>query len=108
MIIGKVIGTVTTSIKHSILEGRKLLVVRPVSPAPAGKKAKSKPAGEEYIYTGKAVVALDTVQAGVGDTVLVIDEGNSGRLMIGDSSAPVRTVIAGIIDSVKLEALNGR
>ncbi|MEA1940071.1 MAG: EutN/CcmL family microcompartment protein [Candidatus Caldatribacteriota bacterium] len=47
------------------------------------------------------MLALDTVQAGVGDNVLVIDEGNSSRLIINNPTAPVRTMIVGIVDSVK-------
>jgi ethanolamine utilization protein EutN len=85
MTVGKVVGTVVTTVKHPILEGYKLLVVQPLDP-------KGNPAGS-------TMIALDTVQAGVGDTVLVIEEGNSARLIIGDSMAPVRTVVAGIVDS---------
>ena len=51
---------------------------------------------------GESVLALDTVQAGVGDTVLVIDEGNSSRLIMNNSTAPVRTMIVGIVDAIEL------
>lgn len=87
MILGKVIGTVVSTIKLDIYKGYKLLIVRPVDP-------EGKP-------SGKTVLAIDTVQAGTGDTVLVIDEGNSARVIIDDPSAPVRCVIAGIVDEVK-------
>jgi ethanolamine utilization protein EutN len=40
------------------------------------------------------------VQAGVGDTVLILDEGNSSRMIVGDSMAPIRTMIVGIVDQV--------
>jgi microcompartment protein CcmK/EutM len=43
---------------------------------------------------------LDSVQAGVGDTVLVIDEGNSSRMIVGDSMAPIRTMVVGIVDRI--------
>ena len=92
MIIGKVIGNVTSSIKHPIFEGQKLLVIKPVIPPKSGKPVKA---------AGGAFVALDVVQAGVGDTVLVLEEGNSGRMILGDSTAPVRSIIAGIIDAVE-------
>ena len=92
MILGRVIGTVTTSIKHPVLEGHKLLIVKPVAPG---------------MPAGKSIVALDVVQAGIGDTVLILDEGNSGRMILGDSTAPVRSVIAGIVDSVNVETDNG-
>ena len=86
MIIAKVVGTVVSTVKHPSLVGQKLLVVQPVDPAGNAK--------------GRTLVAVDTVQAGRGDTVLVLDEGNSSRMMLGDPEAPVRTVIAGIVDSV--------
>jgi ethanolamine utilization protein EutN len=81
-----VIGTVVSTVKHEVLQGRKLLLVQPVDPQ-GGKQ-------------GKVLLAVDTVQAGAGDTVLVLDEGNSGRMILGDPSAPVRTVVVGIVDAV--------
>jgi microcompartment protein CcmK/EutM len=86
MILGKVIGNVVSTIKLKIYEGYKILVVQPVDP--------------DGSRLGQAVLAIDTVQAGVGDTVLVIDEGNSARVIIGDATAPVRCVVAGIVDHV--------
>ena len=86
MILGRVIGTVVSTIKLDIYKGYKLLIVRPVDP-------EGKP-------SGKMVLAIDTVQAGTGDTVLVIDEGNSARVIIDDPEAPVRCVIVGIVDEV--------
>ena len=90
MITGKVIGNVVSTIKHEILEGRRLLVVKPVD--------KDGKAG------GKSVIAIDTVQAGIGDTVLILDEGNSARMIIGKKDAPVRTVVVGIVDSMDIGA----
>jgi len=89
MILGRVIGNVVSTVKHDIFKGYKILVVRPVEPdgGPAGK----------------ALLAIDTVQAGPGDTVLVIDEGNSARAIIGNSSAPVRCVVCGVVDRVYME-----
>lgn len=87
MTLGKVVGTVVSTVKLPALEGAKILIVRPV--APDGSPA------------GRTVLALDTVQAGVGDTVLVLDEGNSSRMILGNPDAPVRTVIAGIVDEVR-------
>jgi len=86
MILGKVIGNVVSTIKLPIYQGYKILVVQPVN-------NKEEPQGE-------SVLALDTVQAGVGDTVLVIDEGNSSRLIMNNSTAPVRTMIVGIVDAI--------
>jgi ethanolamine utilization protein EutN len=87
MILGKVIGNVVSTIKLPVYQGYKILVVQPVDD-------KEEPQGE-------SVLALDTVQAGVGDTVLVIDEGNSSRLIMNNSTAPVRTMIVGIVDAIK-------
>jgi len=87
MILGKVIGNVVSTIKLPVYQGYKILIVQPVND-------KEEPQGE-------SILALDTVQAGVGDTVLVIDEGNSSRLIMNNSTAPVRTMIVGIVDAVK-------
>ncbi len=89
MTLGRVIGNVVSTVKHRVLEGYKILIVQPVD-------AEGRPAG-------KTLLALDTVQAGEGDTVLVNDEGNSARLIIGDPMAPVRTLVVGIVDEVSRE-----
>ena len=87
MILGRVIGNVVSTIKLPVYQGYKILLVQPIND-------KEEP-------QGKAILALDTVQAGTGDTVLVIDEGNSSRLIMNNSTAPVRTMIVGIVDSIK-------
>ncbi|MBA7626995.1 Carbon dioxide concentrating mechanism protein CcmL [subsurface metagenome] len=89
MILGRVMGTVVATIKLKILEGHKIMLVQPID-------AQENP-------VGRVVLALDMVQAGVGDKVLVLDEGNSARLILGDPMAPVRTVIVGIIDAINRE-----
>ena len=86
MTLGRVIGTVVSTVKLEVLSGYKILMVRPVDPQGAD--------------AGAVTLALDSVQAGVGDTVLIIDEGNSGRMIVGDSMAPVRTMVVGIVDRV--------
>lgn len=87
MILGKVIGNVVSTIKLPVYQGYKILIVQPVN-------NKEEP-------QGKSILALDTVQAGVGDTVLVIDEGNSSRLIMNNPTAPVRTMIVGIVDAIE-------
>jgi len=88
MILGKVIGNVVSTIKLPIYQGYKILIVQPVN-------NKEEPQGE-------SVLALDTVQAGVGDTILIIDEGNSSRLIMNNPTAPIRTMIVGIVDAIEL------
>ena len=86
MTLGRVIGTVVSTVKLEALSGYKILIVQPVDPQ-----------GQD---DGAVTLALDSVQAGVGDTVLIVDEGNSARMIVGDSMAPIRTMIVGIVDQV--------
>lgn len=86
MILGRVVGTVVSTAKLRSLGGRTLLLVRPVDPSGKPK--------------GRALLALDGAQAGVGDTVLVLEEGNSSRMILEDSTAPVRSMVVGIVDAV--------
>jgi len=88
MYIGKVIGTVVATIKISHLEARKLLVVDQLDLE-----------GQE---TGYYDIAVDVAQAGPGDTVLVIDEGNGARQILGLDPGAIRAVIVGVVDEVTL------
>ena len=88
MTLGRVIGTVVSTVKLEALSGYKILMVQPVDPQ--GQDA------------GAVTLALDSVQAGVGDTVLIIDEDNSSRMIVGDSMAPIRTMVVGIVDQVQV------
>ncbi|MCK4657959.1 MAG: EutN/CcmL family microcompartment protein [Phycisphaerae bacterium] len=89
MILGRVKGTVVSTIKHPVWESRRALMVDRISPG-----------GEEL---GSYLVAFDTVGATVGQTVLILDEGNSARQVVGDSTAPMRSVIIGIVDEITVE-----
>jgi ethanolamine utilization protein EutN len=86
--IGKVIGTVVATVKISHLESHKLLLVEQVDLA--GK------------VTGYYDIAVDVVQCGPGDTVMVIDEGNGARQILGIDPGAVRAVIVGVVDEVAL------
>ncbi|NOX63032.1 MAG: EutN/CcmL family microcompartment protein [Chloroflexi bacterium] len=91
MYIGRVVGTVVATIKHPAYQGYKLLTV-----------ARESLSGE---LEEKYDIALDTVQAGMGDWVLVMDEGNSARQVLGmEPWGPVRAVIVGIVDEVEVKA----
>lgn len=88
MYLAHVYGNVVATIKHPFFNGRKLLLV------------------ERLQLDGRADakydIAVDLVQAGPGDTVLVLDEGSSARTLLDDPDAPVRAVIVGIVDTIDL------
>ena len=89
MYLAHVFGTVVATVKHPFFIGRKLLLVERLRPE----------GGAEAKYD----IAVDLVQAGVGDTVLVLDEGSSARqLLNAEPDGPVRAVIVGIVDAVDL------
>ena len=87
MILGRVCGTIVSTVQHSFYKGRKQLIVRAVTPDGAFD-------GDKY------VIAVDLVGAGLGETVLVEDEGNSARQLLDAKDGPVRSVIVGIVDEV--------
>jgi ethanolamine utilization protein EutN len=87
MILGRVCGTIVSTVQHPFYQGRKQLIVRACTPDGAFD-------GDRY------VVAVDLVGAGVGETVLVEDEGNSARQLLDARDAPVRSVVVGIVDEV--------
>ncbi len=88
MVIAQVVGTIVATIKHPAFQGRKLLLVQPLHLS-----------GESV---DDAFIAVDAAQAGIGDTVLVCQEGNSTRQVIGVPNAPVRSSIVAVIDSISL------
>jgi ethanolamine utilization protein EutN len=90
MTLARVRGEIVATIKHPFYEGRRMLLLDQLTPG-----------GDE---TGDYLVAIDAVDAGVGQTVLVLDEGNSARQIVDRAQAPVRTVIIGIVDAVDCPA----
>jgi ethanolamine utilization protein EutN len=88
MILGKVVGEIYSTINHEFYDAKKLLLV--------AKLDSISKIGEGYI------IAVDTVDAGVDETVLVIDEGNSARQIIQNSTAPIRSIIIGIVDEIHI------
>ncbi|NPV57646.1 MAG: EutN/CcmL family microcompartment protein [Anaerolineae bacterium] len=90
MILGKVTGTVVTTLSHPHYKHRRLLVVQPLNLEGEGPD-------EDF-------VALDNTHAGIGDTVLVNREGNGARQVLNNPDACVISVIVGIVDSAYLEA----
>ena len=90
MILGTVRGNIVSTINHPFYDGKKLLIV------------------EKEDFAGKPggyLIAIDGgVSAGVGERVLVIDEGNSARQVVKNDKAPLRSIIIGSVDRVDSEA----
>ena len=88
MIIAKVIGTVVSTLKHPAYHGYKLQVVQPLH--------------NPGTTPDDIFLAIDSIHAGVGDTVLVMREGNGARQITQIKDAPIISVIVGILDSVDI------
>ncbi len=88
MILGRVTGSVVSTIHHPVVEGRKLLLTERLD-------SEGKP-------TGAYVIAMDAIGAGQGETVLILDEGNGARQILDDDSAPIRSIVVGIIDEIDI------
>lgn len=89
MKIGRVVGTVVSTIEHPAFAGRKLLVCDLL--------------GADGEPDGSYTLASDTVGAGAGETVLLIDEGNSARQVVGLETAPIRSIVVGIVDEILVD-----
>lgn len=88
MILGEVVGTVTSTEKHYKVEGRKLLLVQPLD-------LEGRPQGEP-------VLTVDSVDAGIGDRVLVVREGRAVSLASGRPDSPLDAAVVGVVDAVDL------
>jgi ethanolamine utilization protein EutN len=86
--VGRVVATVVSTMCTGALEGRRLLLVDFIDP--------------EGMPTGRSTIAVDAVDAGAGETVLVLDEGNSARQVLRAAEAPIRAVIVGIVDEIEV------
>lgn len=88
MQLARVVGTVVATRKDSRLEGKKLLVVKTITPD-----------GKE---TGNYLVAVDTVDAGFRETVLIV-QGSSARMAAECKDHPIDTAIIGVVDTVHID-----
>lgn len=86
MILSKVIGTIVSTQKNEHLHSHKILITQPID--------------LEGKLIGRDVLAIDTVSAGVGDTVLVNAEGSSARQILKDEKIPVHSVIVAVVDGL--------
>ncbi len=82
----RVKGNVVATVKHPTYRGHKLMIVQPVDARGAD--------------VGTSFLAVDLVQAGPGDRVLVMQEGNGVRQILKEQKLPIRSVIVGIVDEV--------
>ena len=94
MFLAKVTGRVVATQKLGSMTGRKLLTVEPLRVEPAQK--------DRLVSTGRTLVVVDTVGAGQGETVLIV-QGSSARLTPETEKLPVDATIIGIVDSVNVE-----
>ena len=88
MIIARVVGNVVATQKHQTHEGKKILLIQPLD-------LENQPMGD-------VVVALDSVDAGVGDRVLAVQEGFSAMTSVGHTESPIDAAVIGIVDAVEL------
>ncbi len=86
MTLGRVMGNVVSTVKHPTYLGQAVMIVQPINEH-----------GEDE---GQSFLAVDRVQAGPGDRVLVLSEGNGIRQLFGIKELPIRRAIVGIVDEV--------
>lgn len=91
MQLAKVVGNLVSTHKNKLLKGTKLLFVQPLD--------------EELVPFGNEMLAVDGVGAGIGDIVVIMNEGNGAREITGATNkySPIELAIAGIVDSIKTE-----
>jgi len=88
MIIARVVGNIVATQKQQSHEGKKILLIQPLD--------------LEDQPTGDVVVALDSVDAGIGDRVLAVQEGFSAMTSVGHTESPIDAAVIGVIDLVEL------
>jgi ethanolamine utilization protein EutN len=86
--LGRVVGNVVATQKNEKLEGAKLMLVQPLDLSLQAK--------------GAPVLAIDGVDAGIGDMILLIQDGRSAQLVLGKGTAAVDAAIIGVVDAVEM------
>jgi microcompartment protein CcmK/EutM len=89
MILSRVTGSVHATVKDAPLEGERILITKPV--------------GLDGVPFGRPLLALDRVDAGIGDLVLVNKEGGSARILYGSEETPVQAVIIAVVDDIQID-----
>jgi ethanolamine utilization protein EutN len=90
MLIARVVGELVSTHKHSSHEGRKALIVQPLDLDGSNR--------------GDPVIALDAVDAGVGDRVLLVTEGFGAMTSVGRPQSPIDMAVVGVIDRLDLSS----
>jgi len=88
VIIARVVGNIVATQKQQSHEGKKILLIQPLD--------------LEDQPTGDVVAALDSVDAGIGDRVLAVQEGFSAMTSVGHTDSPIDAAVIGVIDLVEL------
>jgi len=89
MFLAKVKGNIVSTQKNEYLSGHKLLLTHPID--------------FNGNYLGeKDVIALDLIDSGIGDIVIVCQEGDANQQILGHNKAPVNTMIIGIVDNIEI------
>ncbi|MFH1311664.1 MAG: EutN/CcmL family microcompartment protein [Candidatus Eisenbacteria bacterium] len=88
MYIAKVIGDVVSSVKYETLHSHKLLIIQPLDP--------------DGTDAGEPLIAIDMVDAGKGDVVLIVDQGTAARQVLSQEYPTIRTLILGIVDRIDI------
>ena len=86
MILARITGSVVSTIHHSVVDGKKLLLAERLD--------------QDGKPTGGYLIAMDTIGAGQGETVLILDEGSGARQILEDDKAPIRSIVVGIVDGL--------
>ncbi len=89
MVLCKITGTLVATQKNEHLKGHKILIAQPIDLD--GK------------YIGRDILAIDSVDAGVGDTVLVVQEGQGAAQVLNNKKVPVHSVIVAVVDGMEVK-----
>ena len=93
MKLGRVVGTVVASYQAPVFDGRRLLLCDLTAP--------------DETELGGYLICVDTGDAGAGEMVLILDEGNSARQIVEEDTAPIRSVIVGVVDEIEMAGKAG-
>ena len=90
MILARITGSVVSTVKNRHLENNRLLLMRPLD--------------LDGRFNGPEAIALDLVDAGVGDTVIVVKEGGSARIAFDNENIPLQYFVVGVMDQLEINA----